>query len=471
MKKTVIALSFLVMVFAGYAQPGQSSAIKPIAVRNDRIAYLYGTKSSKKDGLVSKQNGDFLRFTGAASVEWTINNASAGMYEININYGLKPDSLAGRKISILFDKGSVSYDLVSTQGVFGAGTYERIPVRGSIRLERGEQTVTFKVPAFSEGHKPLDFRGIELIPVGAKKFIEKENEKARKSRASTEWLNKAGYGLMFHWTSQSVNSDGTIKPYAEAVEKFDLKSFVDMVVATGAKYILFTIGHVKPYCPAPLKSWEKYHPGYTTNRDLIGEMADALNAKDIRLMCYFPTPGVAKTFKVNTDEFTKINKEVFSEFGRRYGKKVAGYWFDSWYQSIETHPDFSFEAFFKTCKLGNPERIIALNSWIYPAVTEWQEYWAGETASPVEVPVAGTVSRGPGKGLRYQALLIMEPYWVQEKKTIAEPRFTAEQLSEYIKKCMDNGGAVTINLGIYQDGKVGEKALEIMKEVKKRIRK
>ena len=121
--------------------------------------------------------------------------------------------------------------------------------------------------------------------------------------------------------------------------------------------------------------------------------------------------------------------------------------------------------------MGNPERIIALNSWIYPAVTEWQEYWAGETASPVEVPVAGTVSRGPGKGLRYQALLIMEPYWVQEKKTIAEPRFTAEQLSEYIKKCMDNGGAVTINLGIYQDGKVGEKALEIMKEVKKRIRK
>ena len=77
MKKTVIALSFLVMVFAGYAQPGQSSAIKPIAIRNDRIAYLYGTKSSKKDGLVSKQNGDFLRFTGAASVEWTIKMSSS----------------------------------------------------------------------------------------------------------------------------------------------------------------------------------------------------------------------------------------------------------------------------------------------------------------------------------------------------------------------------------------------------------
>jgi hypothetical protein len=50
----------------------------------------------------------------------------------------------------------------------------------------------------------------------------------------------------------------------------------------------------------------------------------------------------------------------------------------------------------------------------------------------------------------------MEPYWVQQSKTIPEPLFTSEKLSEYIRKCMSNGGAVTINLGIYQDGEVGE---------------
>ena len=35
---------------------------------------------------------------------------------------------------------------------------------------------------------------------------------------------------------------------------------------------------------------------------------------------------------------------------------------------------------------------------------------------------------------------------------------------------MENGGFVTVNLAIYQDGTVGDKALQIMKEVKENIR-
>jgi hypothetical protein len=35
---------------------------------------------------------------------------------------------------------------------------------------------------------------------------------------------------------------------------------------------------------------------------------------------------------------------------------------------------------------------------------------------------------------------------------------------------MKNKGAVTVNMGIYQDGTVGKKALEVMKAVRKQIR-
>ncbi|HUQ67775.1 MAG TPA: alpha-L-fucosidase, partial [Flavitalea sp.] len=213
-----------------------------------------------------------------------------------------------------------------------------------------------------------------------------------------------------------------------------------------------------------------YHPGHTTKRDLINEMAIALNAKGIKLMCYFPTHVVGKYKKVPANEFTKINHEVMTEFGKRYGAKVAGYWFDGWYQCFEQYPDFSFKDFYKACKAGNPNRIIALNSWIYPAITEWQEYWAGEAASPVALPESGTLKRGPGKGLRYQSLIIMEPYWVQAKAQMPDPRFTSEELSKYIRDCMERGGAVTINMGIYQNGTVGKKALEVMKQVKEQIR-
>ena len=64
----------------------------------------------------------------------------------------------------------------------------------------------------------LAFRSLELTPVAAKAHIEAERQEALRARASTEWLAKAGYGLMFHWTSQSIGKDGTHKPYAQAVD-------------------------------------------------------------------------------------------------------------------------------------------------------------------------------------------------------------------------------------------------------------
>ena len=81
------------------------------------------------------------------------------------------------------------------------------------------------------------------------------------------------------------------------------------------------------------------------------------------------------------------------------------------------------------------------------------------------------MKNGPVPNLPYQALLIMEPYWVQKKGESPDPRITPEKLSTYIKQCKENGGAVTINLGIFQDGTVGEKALQVMREVKSEIRK
>ena len=78
---------------------------------------------------------------------------------------------------------------------------------------------------------------------------------------------KAGYGLMFHWTSQSISArTEPHKPYAQAVDDFDLKRFAEMAEAYGAGYVILTIGHAESYCPGPIKAWEKYHPGKTTVR-------------------------------------------------------------------------------------------------------------------------------------------------------------------------------------------------------------
>ena len=85
-------------------------------------------------------------------------------------------------------------------------------------------------------------------------------------------------------------------------------------------------------------------------------------------------------------------------------------------------------------------------------------------------PVKGYMKDGPAPNLRYHALLIMEPYWVQIKPEVSDPKWTPEELTKYIRDCMAEGGAVTINLGIYQDGTVGKKALQVMKKVRIIIR-
>ena len=127
-------------------------------------------------------------------------------------------------------------------------------------------------------------------------------------------------------------------------------------------------------------------------------MAQALNAKGIKLMCYFPTHVVGKYPNASSKEFTQMTSDILKEFGERYGEKIAGYWFDGFYQCFEKYPDFSFRDFYEMCKAGNSKRIIAVNSWIYPSVTEWQDYWAGETANPSSCQSTGPTSAALDRG-------------------------------------------------------------------------
>ena len=442
-----------------------------IPVKPDAVTYLYGTKALVIEGKAEKQNGNFLNISGPVQMEWTLHVSTPGIYEINLTHSVK-STREGNSIAISSGDSQIMHALQPTDGAWGTSnnSYERLPLNGSLDLKAGKQRIILSVPETAVGDPVMNFRCLELIRVASKSIIQADVDAAHRARANTDWFVKEGYGLMFHWTSQSVGRDGFIKPFDLAVADFDLDAFVTMVESTGAGYVLFTVGHAEPYCPAPLTSWEKYHPGHTTRRDLIAEMSDALRVEGIKLMCYFPTHVVAKRGQVDGKTFEMINHDVMTEFGQRYGEKVLGYWFDGWYQCFEEYPDVSFPDFFKACKAGYPDRLIALNSWVYPAVTEWQEYWAGENASPVKIPRNGTYERGPGAGLQFQSLLIMEPYWVQKKTEMPDPRFTIDKLSSYIKDCMENGGVVTINLGIYQDGTIGEKSLEVMQGVRKRIR-
>ena len=443
--------------------------VNVIPVKPSAGTWLYGSKSTRKNGDLEPLSGENTLWKGNSEMGWIIDVPQNDNFDLYLTAAV-PENAGDFKMVVHSGGKSFEFRLNPTKGpekISGPDNVQRFKVATDMPLNAGCQEISLQSVDIANNEEVVYFRSVDLIPVSAARILEDEYKRILKSRASYEWITRAGYGLMFHWTSQSVNPDGSCKPYADAVNEFDVKKFANMVEETGAGYIIFTIGHAEPFCPAPLKSWEKYHPGRTTGRDLIEEIANALGAKGIKLLCYLPSHVIAKNEEVDDLDFMKIHTEILEEMGERYKDKIAGYWLDTWYRCFEVHPDVSFEALFKAAKTGNPDRIIALNSYIYPPVTLWQEYWAGEVTYPVAPPVNGYMKDGPAPNLRYHALLTMEPYWVQEKPDVSAPKWNSEELNTYIHDCMTEGGAVTINLAIYQDGTVGKKAMQVMKKIHK----
>ena len=343
---------------------------------------------------------------------------------------------------------------------------------GKIDMKKGinKLSLALKVP---DEQFETNIYTLELVPASKKSSIADELKRLETMRPDMDWFSKMDYGAMFHWTSETMPREGDAKPYKEAVSNFNVDSFVRMIEEMGLDYIIFTGSHAQPHFPGPLKQWEKEYPGMTTQRDLISEIADACHQKNIKFILYLSTHIYAKMETSGLKEFEHLNFELISEVGNHYKEKIDGYWFDGWYQCNEKFPDFNYEEFYEICKVGNPNRVMCLNTWLYPISTTWQDYWAGEIYTE-GVPQSQSVCQtGPAKGLQFHHLVVLQTAvgWVhiQKNTEIASPSYTLEELINYISSCKGIG-PITLNMGIYQDGTVGEKALNVMKEVRNQIR-
>lgn len=450
------------------------------------LVRLYG-RTARTDGAAAVDKMKiFTQWTGTGSAVWSVPAAHAEDYEVAVCYA---SGSPGSRFDVVCGNSRISAQTELTRGLFemrdgvpesNLNNVERIYLPGTIRLTEGPNEIRLRMTDAKPG-EALRLRSLELTRVAAKPALLHERDKALRARASTDWMVKSGYGLMFHWTSQSQPRSGPQKPYRDAVESFSVPKFVEAIQETGAGHVLFTVNHAVPHCPAPIRSWEKYHPGLTTSRDLLGEIATALKQSGIRFLLYINSPRFGKLAKIDPGEFlpgvtadayVDMHVEVLEEIGRRYGSKLDGYWFDSWYQSFEQYPSIRQDRVFQACKAGNPSRTSAFNFWVLPACTDWQEYWAGEMGSPGRPASARYIEAGAGRGLQHQSLVFLDAPWVHSKpdSEMEAPRLSAETLTTYIRACMEHQGVVTVNLGVFQDGSIGPEARTLMSTVRKAIR-
>lgn len=467
---------------------------------------LYPVKALGRLGDVrfgTAEIGTMMPFLGAGEITWTVSVAEAGFYDLALCCSTTVK--AGQPVKVKAGKTEIDFAVPVTDGYFyphpqgpsdnpgdpsGESffrmkeyyNFDRVPVPGQFRLERGVNVVRLKVLG-EKGKEILRLRSVELTPAGARASVQADKARARTKRANTDWFARAGYGLWFHFLDLTTPPKGPRVPYEQAVNAFDVEKHVAMVAETGAKYMIWAVNHGDPTCPAPMKSWEKLHPGWTTKRDLIGELADALGKRGIRLMLYMNPPGIGGMDlnpgsvngipRFNEDEYANHLIGVFREFGERYGRRVAGYWFDSTFEASECYPNLPFEAINDAVKTGYSDRLVAWNNWVFPAETEWQDYFAGElTDLPVKSYGGRYIAHGVAKGLQGHVALRFDADWlhITQDAPMPPPRYKPAELAEFIRARQAEQVPVTLGVGIFQDGSWGPEALPVLRELGRLVR-
>ncbi len=451
---------------------------KPQLVEADpsSVIYLFGDSAKTDGGLAHLQAQDWIEGWNkpSASLSWKVKLPVPSDYEIALTYTADADAI-GSMFEITTGQGKITWTVRQTTGWAGdSQNFERVPLQETLHVPEGESPITLRLIGEANSTENVKVHSLELISPTAAKATIASRKKAQKIRASTDWFVEAKYGVMFHWSTTTQPLRGPQKSYPEAVNAFDIDTFADMVRETGAGYVIFTAVHGIMHFPAPLKSIKAVIPERICERDLIGEMADALQKHDIPLILYFhhgvgDTKWMKATGFLSPDksEFFRIERDILTEIGHRYGKKVAGYWFD------DRYPLQPFEELYEATKTGNPDRIVAWNSWILPKTTEFQEYYGGEFGDALVNPPASFFAEdGSASGLQPHGMIFLDDPWQHgyPETDIAPPIFATQRLIDYVQICIAQKLVITMNMGITQDGKVSPATLEQMRTLRQAIR-
>ena len=292
------------------------------------------------------------------------------------------------------------------------------------------------------------------------------------------WMQEAHWGVMTHyladWQARVNKLDMSVEQWNKMIDAFDVEGIAKQLQSAGARYYQITIGQNSGYYLSLNGTYDRIvgiQPSKCSRRDLIADLYEALNKRGIRLMVYLPSgaPGGDKVADAALEwrngpysnrEFQRKWEQVIREWSERWGKKVAGWWFDgcyfpnSMYRSTEP-PNFA--SFAAAARAGNPDVIVAFNPGVVYRIlsmTPYEDFTAGE----IDKPELVTIRRGAdGKvdGTQIHMLSYLGQTW-----GMGAPRFTAEQVIGYTKKVTDSGGAVTWDVPVELNGTIAQAFLD-----------
>ena len=446
-------------------------------------AELHGKLKPPEDADETQGERPYLWVEGWHSRDdwfsWTVELGEPQDFQLAMTYSCDADA-AGSELEIKVGASTVEFAAESTRGWIPDwgmewSSFAKHSLAGSLQLGKGVSTIEFRArKKTGTGELPRLYT-LELTPPTEVARLVGIAARARSGRACADWFVDAQYGLSFHWTAMSQLRRGEPKPFPQAVADFAVEPFADMVEEAGAGYVIFTSTHAPHFYPAPIEAIERILPGNTCERDLIGDLADALQCRRIPLILYYPggrssddTPaipwGQASGWNDDRESYFRNFCAIFAEIGERYGSKVAGYWFDF----CPFNVSHRFEPLYAAAKTGNPNRIVAWNSWLNRKPSDFQDYWAGEVGEFLALP--DPEHHGD---LQPHVWFFLDDEWTHEEPDtdIPPPLYRTADLIDHIKAAGERRIPVSMNVGVYQDGTASKATMQQLLEIKKVIRR
>lgn len=300
------------------------------------------------------------------------------------------------------------------------------------------------------------------------------------------WLQDAKWGVMIHYQPEWLASENELDPidieeWNQLVDNFDVEGLAKQLSEAGAGYLVMTIRHGPPFFISPNTTYDRYTgqvPSRCSNRDLIADLADALDPYDIRLIAYIlgQAPGFndaeIEGFAVGRNDYYRAGEfnrhaesllrwqEVIREYSMRWGDKVSGWWIDACYRpnTMYRQPDVpNFASFAAAARAGNPDSIVTFNSGRFPrlmSVTPYEDYIAGEVNEPERLSFRYH-HEGMIDGKQIHALSFLGRFWGQ-----GAPRFAEKEFVDFTLTVNEVGGAFTWDVPVYPSGLIREPYLE-----------
>jgi hypothetical protein len=299
-------------------------------------------------------------------------------------------------------------------------------------------------------------------------------QSASEARHRADWMQRAKWGVMTHyladWQARVNKLDMSVEQWNRMIDGFDAEGIAQQLESVKAGYYLITIGQNSGYYLSPNAAYDKasgIQPGKCSRRDLIADLSTALNKRGIKLMVYLPSGGPAgdkaaaaalewRNGPYRNREFQLKWEAVIREWSRRWGTKVAGWWFDGCYfpnsmYRAEEAPNF--KSFADAARSGNPDAAISFNPGVVYRIlsmTPHEDYTAGEIDKPELVSVRRS-GEGRMDGVQIHMLSYLGRTW-----GMGEPRFTPEEIVAHTRKMAELGGAVTWDVPVGVDGRIAQ---------------